>query len=56
MAIYLRVNKCYKGHPLWIRNGIHYFCKICGDIDIMKLREHIYRVIKRKRHKRTNDV
>ncbi len=49
MAIFLRVNKCVKGHPLWIRNGLYYFCKICGEIDIVELRKHIYRKIKRLR-------
>ena len=47
--IFLRVHKCLKGHPLWIRNGVEYFCKVCGDIDILELRLIIYRKIKRLR-------
>ena len=47
--IFLRVNKCLKGHPLWIRNGRDYFCKVCGDIDILGLRLIIYKKIKRLR-------
>lgn len=46
MAIFLKVNKCLKGHPLWITNGMDYFCKVCGDIDIFKLRLTIYNKIK----------
>ena len=51
MAIFLRVHKCLKGHPLWIRprDNYQYFCEICGDIDIQELRKIIYRKIKRLR-------
>lgn len=46
MAIYLKVMKCSKGHPLFITNGIDYFCKICGVIEITDLRRETYRKIK----------
>lgn len=54
MAISLKVTKCIKGHPLWIRNGIDYFCNKCGEIDIVELRWQIYRKIQKLRRSRKN--
>ena len=47
MAIYRRVTKCLQGHPLWVRNGREYFCKLCGEIDIVELMWAVDRKIRR---------
>ena len=43
MAIFRKVTKCLKGHPLriWSGDDYQYFCKICGNIDIHELRWQI---------------
>lgn len=46
MPIFRMVTKCIKRHPLWVRNGKDYFCKICGDVDINELRAKVDRKIR----------
>lgn len=52
MAIHRRITKCIKQHPLWVRNGKDYFCKICGDIDIIELMRQIDRKIRLLNYRR----
>jgi hypothetical protein len=50
MAVYpYKVTRCLKGHQLYIRNGLDYFCKKCGNIDINDLRLQISKYIFRVR-------